>query len=396
MSLQQHHRLAACFLLFSLITGAMYSRLPDIQQALGVNEAQLGLVLIGGAIGSLISLTLSSPLIEKLGARTTGFITVLGSVACYASIGLITDARLAFAVLFVGGLLSGAMEINLNVQIGRLEALHKRSLMSQAHGFWSLGFFITSLAAAGIRQMGVPAGLHLSIAFLIVTVAGIFVLAGLTDAPVAKADEDEKPPLLSFPTLALLPLCLIGCVAFLVEGAGVDWSAIYMRDVFAAEPFVGGLGLTLFTAIMAAARIFLGPVIDRFSPRLVVTVLLCVCVAGLAAVSLAQHPAVAIAGFGLLGAGTSAIYPLVVSAAAQRTDRSAATNVAAIAQVSFVIFFLAPPALGFIAHAIGIRWSYVVCLPLVVASLLAVRALPSRGRPASPGEVLPEPLTPNG
>ena len=59
MSFQQHHRLAACFFLFSLITGAMYSRLPDIQLALGVNEAQLGLVLIGAAIGSLISLTLS-------------------------------------------------------------------------------------------------------------------------------------------------------------------------------------------------------------------------------------------------------------------------------------------------------------------------------------------------
>ena len=65
MSLQQHHRHAACFLLFSFMTGAMYSRLPDIQLRLGVNEAQLGLVLIGGAIGSLISLTMSSPLIER-------------------------------------------------------------------------------------------------------------------------------------------------------------------------------------------------------------------------------------------------------------------------------------------------------------------------------------------
>jgi len=158
MSIPQHHRLAACFFLFSLITGAMYSRLPDIQLALGVNEAQLGLTLIGAAIGSLISLTLSSPLIERLGARTTGFITVLGSTACYASITLVSNAVLAFAILFVAGLLAGALEINLNVQIGRLEALYKRSLMSRAHGFWSLGFFVTSLIAAGIRQAGVPAG----------------------------------------------------------------------------------------------------------------------------------------------------------------------------------------------------------------------------------------------
>jgi predicted MFS family arabinose efflux permease len=66
--LQQHHRLSACLFLFSLASGAMYSRLPDIQRTLGVNEAQLGLVLMGAAVGSLLSLTFSAPLIEKLGA----------------------------------------------------------------------------------------------------------------------------------------------------------------------------------------------------------------------------------------------------------------------------------------------------------------------------------------
>lgn len=396
MSIPQHHRLAACFFLFSLITGAMYSRLPDIQQALGVNEAQLGLTLIGAAIGSLISLTLSSPLIERLGARTTGFITVLGSTACYASITLVNNAIVAFAILFVAGLLAGALEINLNVQIGRLEALYKKSLMSRAHGFWSLGFFVTSLLAAGIRQAGVPAPLHLAGVFAIVLVIGIIALSGLEEAPVPPTHDTDKPPLVAFPTLALVPLCLIGCVAFLIEGAGVDWSTIYMRDVFHAEPFIGGLGLTLFTAVMAAARIFLGPVIDRFSPRTVVAVLLGISIAGLAAVWLAPHEYVAIIGFGMLGGGCSAVYPLVVSAAAQRTDRPSSVNVAAIGQISFVVFFLAPPILGFIAHTIGIRWSYVICLPLVIASLLAIRALPATGKAPTPGDILPEPLSPNG
>ena len=396
MTFKQHHRLAACFFLFSLMTGAMYSRMPDIQHALGVNEAQLGLTLIGGAVGSLISLTLSSPLIERLGARVTGFDTVLGSTACYASVTLLTNAVLAFVVLFIAGLLAGALEINLNVQIGRLEALEKRSLMSRAHGFWSLGFFVTSLLAAGVRQAGIADTWHLGIIYLVIVIVGSVALAGLEEAPIPPTHDSEKPPLIAFPSLALLPLCLIGLVAFLIEGSGVDWSTIYMRDVFHSEPFIGGLGLTLFTAVMAAARIYLGPVIDRFSPRVVVTVLLGVSIAGLAAVWLAPYPAVAIIGFGLLGGGCSAIYPLVVSAAAQRTDRPASINVAAIAQISFVVFFLAPPILGFVANTVGIRWSYVVCLPLVIASLFAVGALPSRSKPPVPGDILPEPLTPNG
>ncbi len=394
--IQPQHRFYACFFLFSMTSGAMYSRLPDIQRALGVNEAELGLVLIGGAIGSLVALTLASPLIERLGARISSFIGVLGACAGYAAMTLMDNAIVAFAVLFVTGALVGTIELNINTQIGRIEAKTGRSLMSRAHGFWSLGFFVTSLAAAGIRQAGVPAPVHLGIVFAIVVVAGVFLIWGITDTPAPPAQQGEKPPLIAFPSLALLPLCLIGCAAFLIEGAGVDWSTIYMRDVFHSVPFIGGLGLTLYTALMSAARIFLGPVVERYSPRAVVTVLMAISVVGLFAVWLAPREEVAIIGFALLGLGSSAVYPLVVSAAAQRTDRPASINIAALGQISFVVFFLAPPLLGGIAHLFGIRASYLICLPLVIASLFAVRALPSRGTRPVPGEIVTEPLTPNG
>ena len=396
MQIKPQHRLYACFFLLSTITGAFYSRLPDLQRALQVNEAQLGLTLIGAAVGSLISLTFSSPLIERLGARKTAFITVIGSTGCYAAVAFMTSAPLAFASLFCGGLLMGSLEINLNVQIGRLEVAMNRSLMSRAHGFWSLGFFFTSLIAAGVRQAEIPAQLHLGAAFVLLVIATLVFVSGMTDAPVAASASGDKPPLVAVPTLALVPLCLIGIAAFLVEGAGVDWSAIYMRDTFAVEPFIGGLGISLFTFFMAMARLFAGPFVDRLSPRIVVSTLLGVALVGLVMVWLAPHPYVALAGFALLGAGCSAVYPLVVSAAAQRTDRPSAVNVAAVGQISFVVFFLAPPTLGFIAHYVGIRWSYMICLPLVVLALLLVKALPNRSRPEVPGEILPEPLTPNG
>jgi MFS family permease len=396
MLIKPHHRLYACFFLFSAITGAFYSRLPDIQRALQVNEAELGLTLIGAAVGSLISLTLASPLIARFGARTTAYVTVIGSTTCYVSVAFMTSAPLAFMALFVGGLLVGALEINLNVQIGRLEALHKRSIMSRAHGFWSLGFFVTSLIAAAVRQAGIPAAEHLGGALVVVIVLAIVFVSGISEAPVAPAEHTEKPPLVAMPTLALLPLCIIGLAAFLIEGAGVDWSTIYMRDTFAAEPFIGGLGLTFFTLVMAAGRLYAGPVVDRYSPRLVVTVLLVTCLVGLVAVWLAPHPYVALVGFALLGGGCSAAYPLVVSAAAQRTDRPSAINVAAVGQVTFVVFFLAPPLLGTVAHYFGIRESYLICLPLVIASLFAVKALPARPKRGASIESLPEPLSPNG
>jgi MFS family permease len=196
----------------------------------------------------------------------------------------------------------------------------------------------------------------------------------------ATVSHEAKAPLFAVPTLGLLPLCIIGIAAFLVEGAGIDWSAIYMRDVFAVEPFIGGLGLTLFTFFMAMARLFIDPVVDRFGARNVASVLLVLSAIGLTAVWLAPHAYIALFGFALMGGGCSAVYPLAVSAAAQRTDRAAQVNVAALGQVTFIVFFLAPPLLGFIAEHAGIRTSYLVCLPLIIYALFSVKALaPRRG-----------------
>jgi hypothetical protein len=376
--LAPQHRVYLCFFLFAVSLGALMARLPDMQTILMVDKSELGLVLIGMAIGALVSLTFASPLIARLGVRITAFATVLGISALLALVPWIDNAAIVFCILCCTGLLVGALEINLNVEIGRLEDLSGRGYMSRAHGFWSLGFFVTALASSAIRQAGVPIQLHLAAIFAIVLVAGTMVISGMAPAPKRTVTNVGKAPLIAAPTLGLLPLCAIGIAAFLVEGAGVDWSAIYMRDVFSSEPFIGGLGLTLFTFFMTAARLLVDPIVDRQGARRVAAALLALSIAGLATVWLAPHPFVSLAGFSMMGAGCSAVYPLAISAAAQRTDRPSHLNVAALGQISFVIFFLAPPLLGFVAEHAGIRNSYLACIPLIAYALFSVGALPAR------------------
>ena len=48
-------------------------------------------------------------------------------------------------------------------------------------------------------------------------------------------------------------------------------------------------------------------------------------------VGFALNPAIALAGFSLLGTNTAVIFPLAISAVAQRKERPAALNVAALA-----------------------------------------------------------------
>ncbi|MGR9173738.1 MFS transporter [Rhizobium sp. KDH_Rht_773_N] len=378
MHIQPQHRIYVCFFLFAISMGALLSRLPDLQDALAVNKSELGLTLIGAAIGALISLTFASPLIARFGARRTAFLTVLGTSALLATIPWAGAAWLVFFILLCEGLLAGALEINLNVEIDRIEAQLGRGVMNRAHGFWSLGFFLTALVGSAVRQAGVSMHLHLALTFTFVLIVGTIVISGMKNAPARAGIEHVEGPSVALPTWGLMPLCIIGIAAFLVEGAGIDWSAIYMRDVFAAEPFVGGLGLTMFTFFMALARLFVDPLVDRFGARAVATFLLVFSMVGLCAVWLAPHPYVALFGFALMGGGCSAVYPLAVSAAAQRTDRPAHLNVAALGQMSFVVFFLAPPLLGFVAEHAGIRISYLVCLPIIIAALCLTKALKPR------------------
>ena len=282
MRIPAHIRIYSVFFLFALSLGGLLSRVPDLQRQLGLTESQLGLTLIGMAIGSLISLTTASPLIHRLGARATAFITVFGTAAIYALVPWLPSAPAVFAALFVAGGLAGALEINVNIETDKLEAQLGRRIMNRAHGMWSLGFFVTALAGAGIRQLGISIQVHTALLLVLVVAVGLVTFSGMVTTPERADAHQGETPRFALPTIGLLPLCMIGIAAFLVEGAGVDWSAIYMRDVFQAEPFVGGSGLTLFTFFMAITRIYIDPFVERYGPRAIATLLLVICLVGAA------------------------------------------------------------------------------------------------------------------
>ena len=172
---------------------------------------------------------------------------------------------------------------------------------------------------------------------------------------------------------------LFSLSGLVLEGAGVDWSAIYMRDVFAAVPFISGLAVAIGAFAQGAARYVADRFVERHSPLVIARTLLAVLGLGTLMVTFAPVQPVALLGFALMGVGTSVMFPLAMSAAAQRTDRPPATNVAALAQISFVSFLLGPPLLGFVAEHWGIRWTFGLGLPLVLLSAVVSRTL--RGTP---------------
>ncbi|WP_292201015.1 MFS transporter [Mesorhizobium sp.] len=229
-----------------------------------------------------------------------------------------------------------------------------------------------------MAHLGLSPQLHLALVVPMVTIATALFLGGFEPAPARFANSGDKAPMFARPTLPILVLVAVTLSAMLLEGASIDWSAIYMRTVFDSGPFVTGLTVALFAFSQATTRFFADSFVDRHSPSGVARVLLAAMAAGVLIVFFSPLPAVSMLGFALLGIGSSALFPLAISAAAQRTDRPAAINVAALSQISFIAFLLGPPLLGFVSDHWGIRSAYGIGTPFIVLSLLTVGSLGRR------------------
>jgi MFS family permease len=375
LRLAPQHRVFAAFALHAFAMGNIFPRLPDIKSAMGVAEGALGLSLIGLPIGTLIALTLAAPTVERFGFRRSllslmPFVAIIYAIAVHA-----TNPPIFFLLLIPIGMLLGCIEIIINVEADRTEKLIERRIMNRAHAFWSFGFFGAGLFGATLAHLGISPQLHLALVVPI-SILGIALFLGqYQPAPKRFEEAGGEKPKFARPTVAILVLVGVTVPAMLMEGAGIDWSAIYMRSTFSSGPFVAGAAVAIGALSQAITRFFVDDFIDTHSPSSVARFLLWGLLAGIVCVFFPLSPIISLVGFCLIGFGTSAIFPMALSAAAQRTDRPSVINVASLAQFAFSVFLVGPPLLGTIAEHWGITWAFGIALPLVIFSIVTAGAL---------------------
>lgn len=379
ITLNAPRRVFAAFAVYSFTLGNVFPRLGQVQETMGVETGALGLGLIGAPVGTLIALTVMSPFLERIGFRRA-ILALIPMLAVWYAIAVHAPTPLVlFLLLIPAGLTIGCIEIILNLEADRVEHQVGYRIMNRSHGFWSMGFFFAGVFGAGMAGIGFSPQLHLA---LIVPISVALVAVFLRDfqpAPARPTTAAHHAPKFAAPTGPIMVLVAFTLSAMLLEGASIDWSAIYMRDVFAVTPFTAGITVAIFAFCHATARFFADGMVDKTSPTLVAQVQLWILLAGCLLVSFAPSVVIAMIGFALMGVGSATMFPLAMSAAAQRTDRPAAVNVAALAQFSFMIFLLAPPLLGYVAEHFGIRTSFGIGIPLIIVSLLTAGSLRTGG-----------------
>lgn len=415
-SMQSNKASLAIFGVFffeSSVIGQWIPRIPDIKNSLGLSDGMLGLALLMMPMGTLIGFSVAGRIVELTGLRNACRIFLPIWAILFVGPALAENFLQLSLALIVSGLAIGMIETAMNTEAARIERVAGKRLMSRCHGFWSLGTMFGALIGGVLAQAGLSVTMHFLLAMPIIALCGYAsatalprlgnrgygitsddharkspanVLTGPSrieadsvDAGVVTRTEtsiqesveaDSGARLFSLPARAIVLLCLMPLGIMMVEGAFIDWSAVFMRDVLDAGPMVIAVTYSSFSLVMAAVRLSGDWLATRYGDVLVVRVSGLAACLGITLFALAPSTPLAFIAAALSGAGVAIVFPLAVSAAANRPGRTSAGNVASLNMISFSAFLIAPPLIGFMSELFGLRIALVCLAPLAFLTFL--------------------------
>ena len=362
---------------------AWVSRTPAVRDTLHASTAEMGWLIFAIAAGAIGGLTSAGILVGRFGARPVIRTALLVTAAGLAVVGL-GAALASFAVVLAGllvfGLGFGTTDVSMNVAGAANERELGRTVMPHFHATYSIGTLLGAGLGVLAQHLGLPVGLHLLLAALIVVAVVIPALrsmpvgVGLATPGQPKLTRSERLAVWRDPRTLLIGLMVLGMG--LAEGAAEDWLPLATVDGYGVTETVAAGLFGVFVVTMTIGRLFGVLLIDRFGRVATLRASAAVAAIGLLVVIFGPTVVTAALGIALWGLGTSLGLPVGMSAAAD-DPRTAAARVSAAATVGYAAFLFGPPVLAFAGEHVGLLNSFLVVLALVVvAGLIAPAARP--------------------
>jgi MFS family permease len=376
-----HVSIGATFVVHAFVSGSWAPRVPTIKANLDLDESELGIALMGLAIGLLLGTRIAGRPVDRWGTRLP--IRLGLPVLCLALVGpalarSVTELTGAFVVL---GFASGVLDVAMNANAIAVERACRRPIMSGLHGVWSVGLLAGSAVGSGAAALGAGALLHFTaVAAALFTLTFVATLGLLSTAPEDSARSDVHRAL-SREALWSAPALLLGMIAFSSfadEGSAADWSAVYMHGTIGTSIGFAGIAFVAFSVGMIAARFATDSLSARFGPTLLVRGGGFLAAGGLIVTLVADDPATAVTGYLLFGVGLGPIVPITFSAAGNVDHHRAGGMLASVFMTGYVGSVIGPLIIGFMADRLGLRVALIFPVLLSVSvSLLAFSVAPA-------------------
>lgn len=378
------------FTLSGLDIATWLGRIPSVRDSLGASTFEMGLLVLGMAVGSIGGLTFAGHIVAKLGARRGVQIAAVCLTAGMVFAGVAVTLGWGFAAIWIAliafGFGNGLCDVSMNVSGAAAEKAGGRTIMPLFHAAFSLG----TLAGAGLgalaERLDVPVAWHFIVLVVVTSVAMLVAVAKFQDEhrfeePVGTDTSPVATPLTRWQVWAQPSTIFIGVIVLgmaLAEGSANDWLPLAMIDGHGLDNAAGSAVLTVFLAAMTVGRVAGSPLIDKFGRVPVLRISAAVAVVGLGMLIFIDNVPLAIVGVVLWGLGASLGFPMGMSAAAD-DPRTAAARVSAVATIGYVAFLAGPPLIGFLGEHIGLLGALLVVFVFIIAAGLASGAARERG-----------------
>jgi len=377
----------AFYLVQGLSFAGLLTQVPTLQHKLDISDGELTLILplvpVIAGVGSVVAGILAPRLGSGVLLRVCGPLVPLAIFL----VGIVPNRAGLYPAVALVGLLLGAVDATMNMQGVAVQGRYRRSLLNSFHGVWSVGGILGSLATvlAHTLDWSLAAGLAL------VAVVGVVVDLAFGRLLLNRDEETAgatAPPTGPAPRIPWRPIVLVGLavmIMYIADSATSNYSTKYLEDALDAAKNVAPLGLTAYLSCQLLGRMAADRIVNQFGPVLPVAVGGLLGALGLAAVSLAPGPLVAIIGFGVVGAGLSVVVPLSFSVAGALDPTNSGVAIARVNLFNYIGFVVGAGLTGAVADATSLRWAYAV--PAILA--LGVIALaPSFRVAAQPHSVV--------
>jgi MFS family permease len=358
--------LLATFFFMGVVSMAWVARIPEIRDANGLNNGQLGLILIASTIGAIIGAQLTGRLVHSYGTKAVIRIAIIIMPIGLILMGFSTSPITLIFGLFIMGLGYSSMDIASNTQAVVIEKLLGRRVMSTFHALWSSGAFATTVLGGSIAKFVSPrdnlVGVGIVCFFLFIPAVRMLLNA---DQDEHSGGEEETKAKIPFFGKSVLPLWGMGIGllgGLIAEGAASDWGAILLRDDMGFGVGVNASAFAVFSLAMITSRFLGDRALDHFGPRK--TVLYGGYLGGIglgAGIAIGvplsdTQPILALIivniGFACAGIGIGPMFPAYILAASEVPGIASSVAIARVGVIGLAGYFIGPSVTGALAQVL--------------------------------------------
>lgn len=343
------------FASLNILFGTWAIYIPQVKEHLAIDKSELGFAIFFLSLGVFTVFPFASNLVNKLGVGKATFYGVLLSCAAAMLPLLAPNYYALMGALFLFGATNGFTDISMNTLVTEVEKKDNVKFMSSSHGFFSLGGVLAGIGSFLIGPLGNPT-LHMGLAVALVLVVNSMFYKKYINVTAALAETE------GFSLKLFKPLLLLGLISFVAmgsEGAIVDWSGLYLKEVSIAPEALWGAGFLGFQITMTLGRFMGDAVSERLGSVKMIAIGAALALAGYGLV-LSEDTYLAISGFALNGLGFSVMIPEVFRIGGNVKGVDSSQGIAFIAGTGYAGFLCAPPILGFLAETVSLKTSFIV------------------------------------